>query len=348
VNATRDEKRALKRSRLQTSSQHGRGHAAGGSRDLLSAEQGQSAASAEGAAKRRCQAPAALPSTHPGASAVLAQPQAGYSSHLGEQLAAITGSLGAAGRLPNSSEHITVPRGLAATYTAAAYGRQLCPSCLQLLPVSHFAPKGQSDVLGHECVNCESRARLRQQMAGQLLPPPPPYAAHHRLSSMEDVHPASTSHRMLAQGLAHGAWQPPAWPDARVAEQVRALARAPSAYESTIGEVLRAVQQPLPQRCLRCQRLMPGAVNVGQSGMHEGLCSLCHLAAQLVHAEPQSPLRQQVLRAGTRKDSETPGAACGLPSRPIAMAAPHRQATLDAPAAADKPWHEEAFLHGCG
>ncbi len=347
MNATRDEKRALKRSRL-ASSQHGRGHAAGGARDLLSAEQGPSGASAEGAAKRRCQAPAVLPSTHPGANAVLAQPQAGYSTHLGEQLAAITGSLGAAGRLPTGSEHVTLPpRALAATYAAAAYGRQLCPSCLQLLPVSHFTPKGQSNVLGHECVNCESRARLRQQMAGQLLPPPP-YAAQHRPSPMgEDSHPASR--RMLAEGLAHGAWQPPTWPDGRVAEQARPLARAPSAYESTIGEVLRAVQQPLPQRCLRCQRLMPGAVSPEQSGMHEGLCSLCHLAAQLVHAEPHSPSRQPTSRAGTRKDSEAPGAACGWPSRPIAtMALRHPQATLDAPPTGDKAWQQEAFLHGCG
>ena len=333
VNATRDEKRALKRSRA-ASSQHARDHAAGGSGALVS-PRGPSVASSEDAAKRRCLAPATLPSMH--------HVPPHYSNHLGEQLAAITGSLGGAGRLQASSEHVTVPRALAATYAAAAHGRQLCPSCLQLLPVSHFTPNGQNNVLGHECVNCESRARLRQQLAGQPLPSP--YAAQHRLSSVGD--PNIVSRRMLVEGLAHVALQPPMWPDGSAAEQVRPPARASSAYESTIGDVLRAVQPPPPQRCLRCQRLMPPATaNPGQSGVHEGLCSLCQLAAQLVHADPQSPLPQAALQAG--KELQAPEAACGLPSRINATTAPQQQSTLGPPATANKPWHQEAFLYGCG
>ena len=341
VNATRDEKRVLKRSRLAGAPQ-GRKHAADGPAHPVGAS-APHLASATDAVKRRRRAVGIS------ASEDTSMPPGPLDcSFPAQHLAALTSGLGVGGKLRDAMQRDAMP--FAATPAGTLYGRQLCPTCREVLPAAHFPPRPQPGDTACQCVDCDVRTRLRQQLGGQN---PFAVADAAQLRAMQ-LRPSSAgllrpdACAMLMCGIGAVTSQPQGWP---CSDASRRPASAGGSYDhawapqaTSASKLPRPAAYPLPTlRCPQCQRVMPVAVVGDRQGARHGLCSLCQLAVQLVETGP--PLRSGALPAPAVRRMPCTGYQL---SKSVASQPSREQPVLGSSAADEATWSAAAFRHGCG
>ena len=343
VNATRDEKRALKRSRL-AGTQQGRGDAAAdGSGHLVSA-QGPHLMPAAVAVKRR-RREAEVPA-HEHLRMSMA-PGPAECSILAQHLAALQNGSGASGRLHGGSQRDGTP--LVMTAAGALSGRQVCPTCFEMLPPARFPPRAQAGSTSYECVECGTRARLRQQMSGQIALAERDAVLHpvQQRPGSAGMLPANTC-AMLMRGFGVTTSQPEGsnglWPCNDLSRCSTSAGGSDAPHRQSSSTLPHPATLPLPtQRCPQCQRVMPAAVTGHRTGARQGLCSLCQLAVQLLASSPQQRLCMP------------PGPDCRWgpvygcqPSTSLgSLLTREQQPAAGAPAANEASWSQAAFRHGC-